>query len=91
MKKQIVQVSLLQSAKVMAGIYLVTTIPIALIMALFALFAGQGLGGLFMAVFMSLMYAVCGFLFTLLGGWIYNLVAARVGGFEFKTVEVGGD
>jgi uncharacterized membrane protein YwaF len=91
MKKQIVQVSLLQSAKVMAGIYLITTIPIALIMALIAMATGQGLGGLFMAVFMSLMYAVCGFLFTLLGGWIYNLVAARVGGFEFKTVEVGGD
>lgn len=28
---------------------------------------------------------------TLVGAWVYNLVAAQVGGFEFTTVEIGGD
>jgi hypothetical protein len=88
MKKQIVQVSVMQSAKVMAGIYFVITIPVAVLIALFALIGGQGMLGLLMAVGMSLGYAVGGFLMSLLGAWIYNLVAARVGGFEFKTVEV---
>jgi hypothetical protein len=91
MKKQIVQVSVVQSAKVMAGIYFVITIPIAAIIVLFALFGGQGLTGLFMAFVMSLSYAVGGFLTSVLGAWIYNVVAARVGGFEFQTEEVAGN
>jgi hypothetical protein len=33
-----------------------------------------------MLVAMPLLYMVFGFLFTLLGAWIYNLVASRVGG-----------
>ena len=89
MKKQIVQVSVLQSAKVVAGIYFVIAIPIAFFCALFALFNGQGPSGLMMAVFVALGYAIGGFLSSLLGAWIYNLVAARIGGVEFSTVEVG--
>jgi hypothetical protein len=91
MKKQIVQVSVLQSAKVIAGIYFVITVPIAALIALFALFGGHGLAGLMMAIGISLGYALGGFLTSLLGAWIYNLVAARVGGFEFQTVEVGSN
>jgi hypothetical protein len=88
MKKQIVQVSPLQSAKVMAILYLVTSIPIALLMAIPAMLGGTGMS-LAMLILMPLLYMVCGFLFTLLGAWVYNQVASRVGGFEFMTTEIG--
>jgi hypothetical protein len=32
-----------------------------------------------------------GFVFTLFGAWVYNVIAARIGGFEFTTAEVGKD
>lgn len=88
MKKQIVQVSVLQSAKVIAGIYFVMTLPIVLFLACLLLLKGQGVMGLFTAAMVALTYPLGGFLGSLLGGWIYNLVAARIGGFEFTTAEV---
>jgi hypothetical protein len=89
MKKQIVQVSMLQSAKVMAALYFVISIPFALIMVLTTSFTNPTGVGWGMVIAMQIFYTIFGFLFTLLGAWIYNLVAARIGGFEFQTVEVG--
>lgn len=40
---------------------------------------------------MPVLYTVLGFVFTLVGAWVYNLVASYVGGFEFTTLEVAGD
>jgi hypothetical protein len=37
---------------------------------------------------MPVLYLVIGFIFTLIGSWVYNLVAGQVGGFEFTTAEV---
>jgi hypothetical protein len=91
MKKQIVQVSILQSAKVMAALYFVISIPIALLMMIPAMLSpapGMGVG---MLILMPVFYTLFGFLFSLFGAWIYNLVAKRIGGFEFQTVEIGAD
>lgn len=90
MKKQIVRVSVLQSAKVLAVMYFVISLPIVLIMALPMLFTDQprvgfGVG---MMILMPILYAVFGFLFSAFGAWIYNLLAPHIGGFEFTTVEV---
>lgn len=93
MKKQIVRVSVLQSAKVAAALYLVISIPMCLLMLIPAMM-GKGFGGgvsVVTLIVMPVMYTVFGFIFTLIGAWIYNLVAAQVGGFEFTTVEVAGD
>lgn len=46
-----------------------------------------GLGIAMMLIF-PILCAVFGFLFTLLGAWIYNMVASKMGGFEFTTTEV---
>lgn len=89
MKKQIVQVSVLQSAKVIAGIYLVIAIPAALLAALVMSFTAQGNFGFATLVMVPLAYAFAGFISSAIGGWIYNLVAARLGGIEFTTAEVG--
>lgn len=87
MKKQIVHVSVFQSAKVMAVLYLVLSLPMVAIMAVPALASGQSYSFGFL-VLMPVLYTVLGFIFTALGAWVYNLVAGRIGGFEFTTSEV---
>ncbi|MEX5746896.1 hypothetical protein [Massilia sp. X63] len=87
MKKQIVHVSVLQSAKVMAVLYLVLSLPMVAIMAIPASASGQGLS-LTMLILMPVLYTILGFIFTAIGAWVYNIVAGKVGGFEFTTSEV---
>ena len=91
MKKQVISVSMFQTAKVMAALYFVISLPFLVIMGLGMLFSSApGMGFAMMLVF-PILYAVFGFLFTLLGAWIYNMVASKMGGFEFTTVEVSGN
>jgi hypothetical protein len=45
--------------------------------------------GIAMLVVMPVAYAVGAFIGAAIGAWIYNQVAARIGGFEFTTAEVG--
>ncbi len=91
MKKQVVSVSILQNAKVMGVLYLVISIPLTLFMTIPALLT-QGAGVSILAmVLMPLLYTAFGFVFTLIGAWVYNLIAARIGGFEFTTAEVAKD
>jgi hypothetical protein len=89
MKKQIVRVSALQTSKVMAAMYFVISLPILALSAIPAWLSGQGSTMWFMLILGPVLYTLFGFLFTLLGAWIYNLVAERIGGFEFTTAEVG--
>lgn len=91
MKKQIVQVSILQSAKVMAALYFVISIPMALLMMIPAMLSPAPGVSVGMLILMPVFYTLFGFLFSLFGAWIYNLVAKRIGGFEFQTVEIGAD
>ena len=89
MKKQIVHVSVLQSAKVMAVLYLVLSLPMVAIMAIPASASGQAFS-MAMLIMMPILYTVLGFVFTAVGAWVYNIVAGKVGGFEFTTSEVDG-
>ena len=91
MKKQIVNISMLQSAKVVGALYLVISIPFVLLFGLFSMFAGgvgHFFGSIFMIVLAPIVYAVVGFLFTLVGAFIYNIVASKIGGLEYTTTEV---
>jgi len=91
MKKQVVSVSILQNAKVMGALYLVISIPLTLFMTIPAILT-QGAGVSILAmILMPLLYTAFGFVFTLFGAWVYNLIAARIGGFEFTTAEVAKD
>lgn len=90
MRKQIIRVSPLQNAKVMAVLYFIMSIPLVLIM--FATPTPEGAPmPWWMYIGMPLAYLLFGFLFSLIGAWIYNLVAARVGGLEYTSVDVAGD
>jgi hypothetical protein len=88
MKIQIVNVSVAQSAKVVAVLYTVISLPVLLIMALAGAFQGN-LGVVLLAVVIApLIYGVITFLFAGLGAWLYNVVARRVGGFEYSIKEM---
>ena len=91
MKKQLVNISMLQSAKVAGALYLVISIPFIILFTLFTMFRG-GLSGffgsLFMMVITPVIYAVVGFVFTLIGAFVYNIVASKIGGFEYVSKEV---
>ncbi|MFL6657785.1 MAG: hypothetical protein ACJ8GW_06930 [Massilia sp.] len=94
MKKQLVRISLLQSAKVAAAMYFVISLPFAALIALFGMMMPSGMpgmhSGMSMVIILPICYAIFGFLFSLLGGWIYNVVASMIGGIEFTTEEVSG-
>jgi len=88
MKKQIIRISPLQTAKVMAALYFVMSIPFVLLML--ALPMPPGAMPKWVMMILPLFYVVVGFLFSLLGAWIYNLVARTVGGIEYTTADVAG-
>ncbi len=90
MKKQLLRVSPLQTAKVLAALWFVITLPLILLMAI-PMMAMPGptppfFGGFMLA--MPFFYALFGFLFTLFGAWVYNLLAKRIGGIEFTLQDV---
>jgi hypothetical protein len=82
MKTQIVNISKLQTSKVMAVLYLVVSIPLMLMMSLPTLFMHQPVQWS-MIWWVPLLYAIFGFIFTFLGAWIYNGIAGWIGGIEF--------
>ena len=88
MKIQIVNVSVAQSAKVVAVLYTVFYLPVLAIMALAGAFQGS-LGLVLLAVVVApLFYGLITFLFTGLAAWLYNVVARRVGGLEYSIKEM---
>lgn len=87
MKTQVVSISKLQTSKVMALMYLVISLPLALIALVPALVGKQPIQW-GMLVLMPLLYTAMGFVFTFVGAWIYNCVAERIGGIEFETALV---
>ena len=93
MKKQIVHVSVVQTAKVAACLYFVVSIPFVLLMMIPVMLAGGSMPGMSvgMLIAMPFFYLIFGFLFSMLGAWVYNMVAKVVGGIEFTTAEVGPD
>lgn len=89
MKTQILRFSPLQSAKVMAVLSFMMLIPPLALFALAALLVRRDAGVVIMVVLLPFLYLVLGFVLTLIGAWVYNLVAARIGGFEFGAVDAG--
>lgn len=89
MKKQITNISPLQTAKVFAFLYFIITIPFVVLMAIsFSMSPASNNFPIAMVFVMPFAYALFGFIFTIFGAWIYNLVAKRVGGIEFTTSEI---
>ena len=89
MKKQIIRISPWQTSKVLAVIYFVLSLPMVLFMGIPMLFVSGPKPAFFSGFILALpfLYAIFGFLFTLIGAWIYNVVAKYLGGIEYTTTQ----
>jgi hypothetical protein len=87
-RKQITNISPLQTAKVFAVLYFVIALPFLLMMLAMPGPKPPFLSGYLLAI--PFFYALFGFVSTLIGAWVYNLVAQYIGGIEFTTQEMDG-
>lgn len=85
MKKQIVNISPIQTAKVFALLYFLFSLPFVGFMAITMSFSGASAPMGFLVLF-PFVYLVFGFVFTAMGAWLYNIVAKRVGGIEYISL-----
>ena len=89
MRKRITRISPWQLGKVLAVLYAIFSIPIALVMGVAASFQPPGRSLPWaMIVAIPIFYVVFGFLFSALGAWLYNLVAKWTGGVEYEAQEM---
>ncbi|MFC3531810.1 hypothetical protein ACFOLG_06380 [Vogesella facilis] len=88
MKKRLSKISPLQSAKTLAVLYFLISLPMLLIMVPVLLLApGEHAPSGMMLIALPLLYAVLGFLGTLIAAWLYNLAAKWTGGIEITVSE----
>lgn len=87
MKKQLTHISIHQSSKVIAALYFVITVPLAVIALIAALFGG-GFGMAIAALFAPFLYALVGYVIFVILAWVYNFVAARIGGIEVTVTDL---
>ena len=88
MKIRIKQVDVSQCAKMIAALYFVFSLPLILLFMLLAPLLGQTPASLGAVIAFPFLYAFVSYLSGVLCFWIYNLVAQRIGGFEYTAAEV---
>ena len=88
MKKQIIRVSPFQTAKISALMYFIVSLPFVAFMAISFAFSPMPQMGMGFLLLVPIIYLVLGFIFTIIGAWVYNLVAGWVGGIEYTAVEI---
>ena len=79
---QIKSLGVIQTSKVLAVIYFLMSLPFVFIMFLIALITGESQGFLF--IVFPFLYGIAGFIVMVIFCWIYNAVAALVGGIEIR-------
>lgn len=88
MKIRIQRLSVSQCAKMVAALYFVFSLPLLLVFMLLAPLLGQARFGIGTLIFFPFLHALVSYLGGVLCFWIYNLVAHRVGGFEYTAAEI---
>ncbi len=88
MKKQIINISPFQTAKVFAVLYFLISLPFVGLMALMFLFSPSPQPGLGFLIIFPFIYLIFGFIFTALGAWFYNIIAKWIGGIEYTSVTI---
>ena len=86
-KTALLDISKLQAAKLMAALYLIFSVPAALLASI-PYWAEDSALAWSTVLLLPLGYTVFGFLFTLVEAWVYNGLAARIGGIAFEVVPV---
>lgn len=88
MKKQLINITPMQSAKVLAVMYLVLSLPFVMLVMVPMAFSPQAEPPAILLIVMPLLYGAFGFLFTWFAAWVYNHVAAKLGGIEVTFMDV---
>ena len=89
MKKRVKHIAVAQFGKMLAAIYFVISLPI-LAIVLIAFLAGLEMPsiGVGVVVMVTVAYIVIAYLSGMLSAWIYNVVAARLGGIEYTVNDI---
>jgi hypothetical protein len=80
-----------QSSKILAFLYAVLgliTVPFGILVALFDQEKVLGSGLVVFYLCPPMIYLVIGYFVGLIGFWVYNVIASRLGGFEFELRDV---
>jgi ABC-type uncharacterized transport system fused permease/ATPase subunit len=89
MKKQISRISVAQTSKVIAILYVIFSLLYSLFGIPMILFGGSEMKVMgYIYLFMPILAGVFGFIFVALGCWVYNLVAGKLGGVEFEVNDI---
>ena len=87
-KKQIISVSPVQTAKLFAALYFLVSLPVVGLTAIMFLFSPYPTPGIGFLVLFQLLYLVFGFIVTATGARIYNIAAKWVGGIEYISISL---
>jgi hypothetical protein len=92
MKHQITRITPVQTAKVIAVLWFIITIPMMLLMSIPMMFMPGPKPPMFSGfmIMLPIIYAIFGFIFTAIGAWVYNWVASKIGGVEFDLGDANG-
>jgi len=89
MKKQIKQISVAQTSKVIAILYVIFSLLYSLFGIPIIIFGSSEIKIIgFIYLFMPVLAGVFGFIFVALNCWIYNLIAGKFGGVEFEVKDM---
>jgi hypothetical protein len=76
--------AVLPTAKAMGALYLIFGAIVSVFVAIAALAGGRPGQAVLMLILMGPLYGVGGFIMTVITAWLYNQVAARIGGIEIE-------
>jgi hypothetical protein len=82
MRHRLIRVAPLSAAKIAAVMYGVLSLALVPFFMLPALFGAQGAPPLWAPILFIPPYVGMGFVMTAIGVWLYNVIAARLGGLE---------
>lgn len=88
MRRQITHVSVGQTSKVIASLYFVVAIVIAVIAFIAVSMTGTNAFSPLLILLFPIIYGIVIWLVFALMLSVYNMVAARIGGVEFESVDV---
>lgn len=87
MKKQISRIALRQTAKVIAILVFILMAIISIPIGIYLLFTPERLSAISFFI-LPFIYALLAYIFWVVWGWFYNLIAKRTGGIEFDLKDV---
>ena len=79
--------NVMATAKVAGALYAILGEVGGVILALTSIVEGRPIRALLALIFFGVIYGIVGFIITAITAWLYNLIAAQIGGIEFELVQ----